>query len=640
MAIVKMSEFKLFVMNDDLETVLQALQRYKNVNFAQSVSQEHPGFHPVKSTYDFENNEIKRSMIQLVIKRVQDANRKKKESKGLFGSLNVKNMSFEEIESVVHNTDLDEILETYSEMYERKTGLINGFQCYVPWEHKGLPIDVMKLLVHQKPMIGTVACDDAKQFDAELHRVDSVFYMTKEVPDKNQVIFVILPPKGSEETLSITAEKYDLSYRSAVSLEITKQVDEMISLLNRTLEKRLNMRNRIQSIGPFEDVLKIHYEYLNNEALKESVKSQFIQSKHVTIMRGWIETEFEDEFRTVVSDSVLGKVDLEITPAPLHSMEVPIKLKNNGFNKAFEPITNMYSQPRYDELDPTPIFAPFYAFFFGMMLADLGYGLVMAIGLGLALKFINFKPQTKDMLKLLFYVSFPTMLWGLIYGSFFGGLVPMKALIDINYDFTMVLILALGFGVFHLFAGMAVKAYLHIRDYKFRYVIYDVLFWYMTLLGAIVLVSMMFTDFLAPYQTIAMWTMIIGMVGIVLTNGRSAKTIPGKAVSGLYSLYGLTNYVGDIVSYSRLMALGLAGASIGMAFNTMMGMVQGFGFMGTLAGIVIFMIGHTFNLLISGLSSYVHSARLTYVEFFGKFFVGGGQAFKAFRSSAEYINVE
>ena len=161
----------------------------------------------------------------------------------------------------------------------------------------------------------------------------------------------------------------------------------------------------------------------------------------------------------------------------------------------------------------------------------------------------------------------------------------------------------------------------------------------MTLIGAIVLVSQIFTDMLKQYNSIAIPMMVVGMVGIVLTNGRDAKTLGGKLISGLYSLYGITNYVGDIVSYSRLMALGLAGASIGVAFNMMIDMVSGMGFISVILGSIIFMIGHTFNLLISGLSSYVHAARLTYVEFFGKFFVGGGKAFKPFTVSPTYIKI-
>lgn len=641
MAIVKMSEFNLYVMNDRLESVLKGLQRYKEVSFAKKPKKNSTGFRNIESTYDFDESLNKQQHIQEILKHLQVIERQNgQKNGGLIQSFNVRNMTYEALEQAVQQTDLDEILDKYSELFERKRKPVEGFECYIPWEEQGLSTETMLQFQNQKPLIGTVPLRNLQAYIRDLKTLDPIYFMHRIDDEKKHAICVLVVGVGEEEAAAIIGEKHEFEARSAVSLKIEDAVDKMMDVLHQNLDKRLNIATRIKKIGYFKEVLQMHYEYLSNEALREKTREQFIQSDYVTVIRGWVETEASESFEAVINEITEGNYDLDIDAAPLHSQEVPIKLNNNKFNRAFEPITNMYSQPRYDELDPTPIFAPFYAFFFGMMLADVGYGLTMAIVLGLALKFINFKTTTRSMILLLFYASVPTMLWGAVYGSFFGGLVPLPALLDINYNFTTVLVMALGFGLIHLFAGMAVKAYIYMRDYKVRYVLYDVVFWYITLISAIMLISGMFTDIFAPYATYAMIAMVVSMVGIVLTNGRSAKTLPGKLVAGLYSLYGITNYVGDIVSYSRLMALGLAGASIGMAFNTMVGMLQGFGIVGYIAGIALFMFGHTFNLLISGLSSYVHSARLTYVEFFGKFFVGGGIPFKSFRAQTKYINVE
>lgn len=138
--------------------------------------------------------------------------------------------------------------------------------------------------------------------------------------------------------------------------------------------------------------------------------------------------------------------------------------------------------------------------------------------------------------------------------------------------------------------------------------------------------------------TIAKWVMIAGMVGIVLTGGREAESVGGKLAAGAYELYGISSYVGDFVSYSRLMALGLSGGFIASAINMMVGMLSNSGIIGILLGVVVFVVGQLFNVFLSFLGAYVHTIRLTYVEFFGKFYEGGGKAFQMFRSSPKYIN--
>lgn len=618
MAIVKMSEFKLLTMNTDVDELLRAFQIYKDVSFAETIEVGVEGFEPVESHYDFSDNMKKQEHIQSVLKSLGEYRKKNGEKKPLITNLNVKNMSYEELEQGVKSTDLDEILDTYSEFYERPHQPVEGFKFYIPWEIEVMDQDELKTLENQVPMIGTIPGEFVEDMIVELEHIKPIYYMYQHNYEE-EAIFVVIAPEEYHEAVEIIGDKYELEKRSAVSLHIEHKVQALEDLLQQNIDKRQNIKERISKIGHYQDALQMHYEYLRNEHLSETIRLKFYQSEHVTLIRGWVASDREEEFKELVASTTNGVYDLEINPAERHSEEVPIKLKNNKFNQAFEAITNMYSQPRYDELDPTPLLAPFYAMFFGMMLADFGYGLVMGILAYGTLKLINLKPSTENMIRLLGFVSIPTMLWGLIYGSFFGGIIPLKPLIDINNEFLKVLLMALGFGIFHLFTGLAIKGYIYIRDSKKRYVLYDVIFWYVTIISVLILVSQLFTDQFTPYKQYALVAMVVGMVGIVLTNGREAKSVGGKMASGMYALYGITNYIGDIVSYSRLMALGLAGASIGVAFNMMVELISGVGIVGPILGALVFIGGHTFNLLISGLSSYVHSARLTYVEFFGKF---------------------
>ncbi|HSL86541.1 MAG TPA: V-type ATPase 116kDa subunit family protein, partial [Bacteroidales bacterium] len=259
---------------------------------------------------------------------------------------------------------------------------------------------------------------------------------------------------------------------------------------------------------------------------------------------------------------------------------------------------------------------------------------------GVALKFFNLDKGTKTFVRFLFYLSFSVIAWGLIYGSFFGDLIAMPSLIAPMEQYTELLVVSIIFGGIHLFYALGIKAYLSFRAGKPLDALFDVGFWYMALMGAIGFLLSGFVSLPEAVKPISMWVMIVGMAGIVLTGGRENKSVAGKLAGGFYSLYGISGYIGDFVSYSRLMALGLSGGFIAVAMNMIMNMLFDMGPIGILPGVIIFIFGQLFNLFLSALSAYVHTSRLTYVEFFGKFYEGGGKAFKLFRNKTKYINVE
>lgn len=320
--------------------------------------------------------------------------------------------------------------------------------------------------------------------------------------------------------------------------------------------------------------------------------------------------------------------------------EVPIKLKNNKIVTAFESLTEMYAYPRYNEIDPTPLLTPFYIVFFGMMGADAGYGLTLLLGTLFVLKFFNLNKKSKLLVQFFFYLSFSVIIWGVLYGSYFGYEIPgLWRLVNPANEFQKLLIGSIAFGLIHLFFGLAIKAYLLFKEGKPLDALYDVGFWYMALSGGIVYLTFSLMNLSPVITSVSMWIMIVGMVGIVLTGGREAKSIGGKIGGGLYSLYGISSYVGDLVSYSRLMALGLSGGFIAQAMNMIAAMLGG-SWIGFLFIPIILVVGHLFNLFLSFLGAYVHTSRLIYVEFFGKFYEGGGKPFKDFRTESKYINLD
>lgn len=625
MAIVRMSSFELIVMKRDQDRILLALQGFSNLSFMKPKANQE-GFIPYHNDYDFDENLRKQNYIKEVLGAMKSSGLK---------DIGLKEKNFYELyEEKIEN--LDYLLELYNENYDSKDHVLKDYIHRIPWQDQNYELDQLYALRDTKIWAGTVAKDKEKDLIGALKKHPNWYYCITEAEGKSTLL--LYAPQEEHDECDIFVVKHGLKRRSIVSLGLEELEASMEKILAALIRKKEEIKKRQVSVAEDKEVLEIHYERLVSEYAREEVKMKALVSKQTVLLSGWIFHDQEESFKERILKLSEGRASIKIEDAMHHDKEVPVVLKNNLLVAAFEPITTMYALPRYDELDPTPLFAPFYAMFFGMMLADLGYGLLMSITMFTILKLFTLRPDMEKMIRLLAIVGLSTMLWGLIYGSFFGGIIPMTALIDINRDFTMVLVLSMALGIFHLFCGLAIKAYIYVRDYKKRYVIYDVIFWYFLLGGAIVLVSQMFTDFLASYQQIAWIFFLAGALGIVLTNGRDAKTIGGKLASGLYSLYGLTNYVGDVVSYSRLMALGLAGASIGMAFNMMVGMISaGGGIFGIFFAAFVFMFGHTFNLLINGLSAYVHAARLTYVEFFSKFYAGGGKAFAPFRPKPTYL---
>lgn len=328
----------------------------------------------------------------------------------------------------------------------------------------------------------------------------------------------------------------------------------------------------------------------------------------------------------------------------------PVLLKNNKFVEPFEAITEMYALPAPHSLDPNPFMAPFFFVFFGMMLSDAGYGLVLAVAGLLGAKYLDMGVNGKKLLKMLGYCGISTVFWGAVYGSWFGDAIPkvtevffgsrvqVPMVLDPLTNPMPVLIMAFIVGYIHILVGMGLKAYLMIRRGHALDAFFDVGLWYFVLVGLVIFAGGQMVIGSVLMAQIGQWMAITGAAGLVLTQGRDKKNPFMKLASGVLSLYDITGYFSDLLSYSRIMALGLATGVIGQVVNTM-GTLPGRNIIGAVLFVAIFLFGHLLNLAINALGSYVHTSRLQYVEFFGKFFEGGGQAFRPLRPATKYVYV-
>ena len=386
----------------------------------------------------------------------------------------------------------------------------------------------------------------------------------------------------------------------------------------------------LQDCGQYRRLIRLYYDRLTLELDAVRAEGSLLKTASAFALTGWV-----DEPSVPALEALLGDFCCawELSD-PEESDTVPIKLKNNALTDPLNMVTEMYSLPDYRNVDPNPLIAPFFCIFFGMMFNDLGYGLVFIIASLIVQKKYKLQGGTRRMIQLVLECGVTTAVFGVITGSFFGDAIPVVAgllgreitipsLLNPLQDPMTVLILSLVLGVVQILFGMGVKAYILIRDGKPLDALFDVGSWWLLFAGIAV------GALGGPW-----WIAIAGVAALVLTQGRAKPTIPGKIVGGIASLYDITSYFSDILSYSRLMALMLAGGIVASIVN-----VLGSLFGSVILFIPIFVIGHVFNIGINVIGTYVHAARLQYLEFFGKFYQDGGRPFRPLERKTKYFEI-
>lgn len=414
----------------------------------------------------------------------------------------------------------------------------------------------------------------------------------------------------------------------------------------------------IRTYAALRGAMQYTIDYFSMRIEKYDVLGRLWQSPHVFVITGYIPAESAPALEKELTEKFEAYVELE---TPAEDEDVPVKLKNNAFAAPVEGVLESYSMPGRKEIDPSTLMAVFYYFLFGMMLSDAGYGLLMVIGCGIALaKFKNMEESLRKFLKMFLYCGISTVFWGAMFGSFFGDAVTVIGKTFFNVDIAIpalwftplnepmrLLLFSFLIGVIHLFAGLGAQFYQLARQGLWKDAIFDVVFWYMLVGGGILyLLSMqMFADMVslgftlpAAVGTAGAIAAGIGAVGIVLTAGRESRSPFKRLLKGLYGLYGVSSYLSDILSYSRLLALGLATGVIASVFNQM-GAMLGNSPAGVAVFVFAFLVGHTLNLGINVLGAYVHTNRLQFVEFFGKFFEGGSRKFNPFSAKTKYFKI-
>lgn len=487
--------------------------------------------------------------------------------------------------------------------------------------------------------LGTLDASVWEAFDEEI--LERQVYRELIYRDDQSINFALLYLPSEEPQIQALLHQF-----SAVAL--TKQFsqlpkDELIKIGEEQQKLVAEQKELARLIGQKKGLiqqLETGEEVLLARKNRWLIHDRFIQDEQVFVLQGWLETTVFPSFKDYISE-LIGKenlyMEIEEPTAIEINEEIPTKLTNHGLVQPFEMLTEMYSLPKYHEIDPTPWFMPFYFVFFGMMVADAGYGALMLVATTVALRSVL--PRGMERFMRFFQIlSLPTIIWGLIYNSFFGFSLGYPPLLSTSDDVISILILSIVFGVIQIFIGLGLAAKEQIKAKNYLGAVSDGFAWQGIMLGAIVggLGKLLLKS--QSLFLIGIFLAVLSALLIVFAPMLQAKSKLKGLAKGAYNLYGITSYIGDLVSYTRLMALGISGGSIAAAFNMLVGYMPPIARFSV--GILLMVALHGLNIFLSLLSAYVHGARLQYVEFFGKFYQGGGRAFKPLKTEEKYVNIE
>ncbi|NLN50067.1 MAG: hypothetical protein GX149_00365 [Acholeplasmataceae bacterium] len=520
---------------------------------------------------------------------------------------------------------------------------------FVPFEANILNLKAMQETKYTNFYHGFIyekALEDLKAF-FEKHQI---LYQTFQ-EDKKGVALSFALLKETEQTYYQEIRRLDFKEVEFPNFDGTVN-DYLLNLYHEqtTIIQKLNEAvNHIEGYIKDLDQLYIYADQLASDIKRKQTPLKNVSKRlNIINLTGWVREDHTEKLQVILKDSKLD-YEIEIYDPDEHEIP-PTALKNNKFVKNFEIITEQYSVPNHKELDPNPALSFWYWMIFGMMMGDIGYGLIMLLGFGLFLKLKKPKGGTKKLIGVFYYSGYTTVLFGILYGSLFGFSFDLGKYIGLIFgqnwttvllvpmeDALQMLIYAIIIGAIHIIHGLILKAILLFKlkdpfgalgeSFSYIFILIGLGFF------ALTLVNLPFK--LSPWFAYSF--LILGALLIILFMGRKSKSIFGKIGASLSGFYGLIGQLSDILSYSRILALSLSTAVIGYTFNILAGMLQG-NIFGIFISIFVYLIGHVFNFAMGMLSSYIHNSRLQYVEFFSKFYEGGGYLFEPLALELNYLN--
>lgn len=620
--IVPMKKAHIVILKDDHDNVIKSLQQY---GVLMIINKEGGDGNP-----SLELNDALQQKVESTIKFAGKFEKKK----GLFGNYQV--VELEKFKDVSSNTielvyKIEETQNMIQELLQAKKAYLEEIDSIKIWsELEDVPSSI-KNTKHTRIHTGFILSRNIAKFESLMVEAGCDYRIYGEGQNNKAVIVVCYYLDDEKVVEALKTVEFNESHLPNLDISVKSHIELLTDKIKKVDEEIQKLEEELKDLASNNEEFKIlSDQILTQQAINDLRYDSTISTN---VIEGWVRTDELEKLEKAITD-VTEFYDLVLTD-PEEGDVVPTYTKNEHFVSQFETITDMFSKPSVTDVDPNPIMAWWYWLIFGMMMGDVGYGLLILVGGTILKKLMKPKGGMLKLINVITYSGIPTIFWGILFGSYFG-FAPGEIFGDLftwywfnpmNEPITMLLV-SIVVGVLHLITGLIVKIVICFREKRYAELLAKNLSWIFILVGIGVFFLHSLTGIILA---------VIGVALVVLFAGAHKKGIIGKFAFGLLGLYDITAYLGDILSYSRIMALVMSSAAVAVVMNTLATMFGG-GVIGFIASALIFAVGHVFNLVLGLLSAYVHDSRLQYIEFFGKFYDGGGVDFKPLAIETKYVN--
>jgi len=639
MAIVEMKKISLVALKSDKDKILKTFQALGNVEAIEIQSEDSKeivkkALAKVTSVNDADSLDI--SLLSRAISTLKRYGYRKKPL-GFKHALST-DKSKEIGQKIKFLTEVvlecQRLEDKLSDIRSGKTRLTNLIAQAEPWISLDMPIKDVKDTKDTKVLLGTVGKDASETFERSLNEPLKDCWFQRLGETKDGYCYILMYHRGLDADMAIILKESAFNKATFAGYEGTPKnaVENYTKQIEALDEQFLEVQKQGERLYSHIDDLEILFDLLSIKQDRDAQTERLLETREAFLLRGWAPAKDEALIRArleKVSEAI--KIDFE----DIGRDEVyPVAFRNSALIRPFEMITKLYGLPTHTSIDSNIHMAPFFFAFFGIMLGDAAYGIIMAVLGTYFTKKLKLKGDGAKIGWLVVLLGVATFIWGAVFGSWFGdggariGIAPIW--FDPLTNPMLMLGLCFGLGFVQIFTGMAIRAWINIKRGLYLDAFFDQGLWYMLLIGLVLMIT--------PVSVVGSYMAIIGAIGLVLTQGRSQKSIISKFTTGLLSLYNVSAYLSDVLSYSRLFALGLATAVIAMVFNQL-GAMLGASWVTLIFAIPILVVGHIFNIAVSALGAYVHASRLQYIEFFGKYFEGGGRAFRPLDIKTKFTEI-
>ena len=488
---------------------------------------------------------------------------------------------------------------------------------------------------------------------------EAQLYSVSEDKSQHYVMLICLRQKLSEVQEALRSSGFTASTVTGMEGSARECIGKAEIALKELASEKQQLVKAIEAEDVRRDEMKLAADRMAARISIAEAEEKLFGTESVVMLEGWMPAEKEAELSRVFEDYTCAYETRD--PLPEEYPDVPVKLKNNRVTDGLNMVTNMYSLPAYGTVDPNPLMAPFFIIFFGLMFADIGYGVLMIVAALFALAKIKPQEGSLSFCRLLLWGGIATTIAGFLTGGLFSdapkqiydvycaskGIEPtwqgLPRLFSPTEDSILVLVGSLILGWLHLNTGMVVSFVQKWKHGDKADAIWEEGSQWVLLIGAVIFALKKLNVVPAIPDAVALGALIIGVAMLLFGAGRNAKGF-GKVTAAFGCIYNTaTGWFGDILSYSRIMALMLAGGVVGQVFNTVAIMPaknSGINVFTVIAFLVIFLLGHAMNFGLNLLGCYVHDLRLQCLEFFGKFYQDGGKPFKPLKLSGKFVRAK